>query len=281
MKRILLLLCTLVLLIVTGCGDDENYELNMDEQNSNANSDIQQSTSENVNDDYSISTAPHSLKSGQWDPAPTNEKPLTGKARGMQQKHMAMINREALSAGLDPRFVHAIISRESRYDTNAISTICYKSPQSNRTLKYQNKNGFCYKDSGTAHGLMQLMPATSAQMGLTPSMRISHPHLNVKAGIRYLNDMSWANGNIQAMAAGYNSGPARAKALLTGNTNSKYWRDDGTSNGVPGPGFWGGETFNYAKHVAGYYELYSANPELIGLTNTQNSSEVCYERELC
>ncbi len=85
------------------------------------------------------------------------------------------------------------------------------------------------------------------------------------------------------MAAGYNTGPGRAKALLQRNTRSRYWRSaqPSTSNGVPSKRFAHGETYNYARNVAGYFELYSANPHLIGLSPSPKRPSTCAERGQC
>ncbi len=81
--------------------------------------------------------------------------------------------------GIDPRFIHAVIWQESKYDTLA------RSPAG-------------------AEGLMQLMPATARRFGC------QDPHdvgANVAAGTKYL---SWLlkrfNGNVELALAGYNAG---------------------------------------------------------------------------
>ncbi|HZE73633.1 MAG TPA: lytic transglycosylase domain-containing protein [Pyrinomonadaceae bacterium] len=81
--------------------------------------------------------------------------------------------------GLDPRFVHAVIWQESKYDKSA------RSPAG-------------------AQGLMQLMPATARRFGCS---KISDPEANVAAGTKYL---SWLlkrfDGNVELALAGYNAG---------------------------------------------------------------------------
>ena len=152
-----------------------------------------------------------------------------------------MINQLSKKHGVEPAFIHAIVTIESLYRS------CVSSPAG-------------------AVGLMQFMPGTAnglRNVGFSADKRCT-PHLNVNAGITYFKQMDgWAKGNLQAMAAGYNSGPARAKALYLRDTSSKYWRSaqPSTSNGVPGPHYWGGETYNYARKMAGFYELCKANPQ--------------------
>ena len=181
----------------------------------------------------------------RWDPPPIKAAPLRGESRARQLEHMPMINELSRKHGIDPAFIHAIVTIESVYKP------CARSPAG-------------------AVGLMQFMPGTAnglKKIGFSAALRCV-PRLNVNAGITYFKQMDgWAKGNLQAMAAGYNSGPARAKALYQRNTSSQYWRpaQPSTSNGVPGPHYWGGETYNYARKMAGFYELYKANPQLIGL----------------
>lgn len=81
--------------------------------------------------------------------------------------------------GVDPRFIHAVIKQESRYDPHAVS-------------------------SAGARGLMQLMPATAKRFGSTnPDDKAS----NVEAGTKYL---AWLlkrfDGDVTLALAGYNAG---------------------------------------------------------------------------
>jgi hypothetical protein len=81
--------------------------------------------------------------------------------------------------GLDPRFIHAVIFQESRYQPKALS-------------------------HAGAQGLMQLMPATARRFGCTDPGDMAE---NVEAGTKYL---SWLlkrfNGNVSLALAGYNAG---------------------------------------------------------------------------
>lgn len=81
--------------------------------------------------------------------------------------------------GIDPRFTHAVIWQESRYQPRAVS-------------------------HAGAQGLMQLMPGTAKRFGCNDS---NDAAANVKAGTKYL---AWLlkrfDGNIELALAGYNAG---------------------------------------------------------------------------
>jgi hypothetical protein len=89
------------------------------------------------------------------------------------------IYRAGQEAGVDPRFIHAVIRQESRYQKKALSHV-------------------------GAQGLMQLMPATAKRFGC------DDPHdaaANIKAGTKYL---AWLlkrfDGDVTLALAGYNAG---------------------------------------------------------------------------
>ena len=81
--------------------------------------------------------------------------------------------------GVDPRFIHAVIWQESKYDTHA-------------------------RSHAGAQGLMQLMPATAKRFGCEHP---DNPEENITAGTKYL---SWLlkrfSGNVELALAGYNAG---------------------------------------------------------------------------
>lgn len=90
-----------------------------------------------------------------------------------------IIFRAGEKAGIDPRFIHAVIKQESRYDPKAVS-------------------------SAGAEGLMQMMPATAKRFGLKDPF---DPTANVEAGTKYLK---WLlerfDGDVSLALAGYNAG---------------------------------------------------------------------------
>ena len=81
--------------------------------------------------------------------------------------------------GVDPRFIHAVIKQESKYDPEA-----------------QSPAG--------AQGLMQLMPATAKRFDCE---NLKDESCNVEAGTKYL---AWLlkrfDGDVQLALAGYNAG---------------------------------------------------------------------------
>ena len=81
--------------------------------------------------------------------------------------------------GVDPRFIHAVIWQESKYEQLA-------------------------RSHAGAQGLMQLMPATAKRFGCNNA---DDPEDNILAGTKYL---SWLlkrfDGNVSLALAGYNAG---------------------------------------------------------------------------
>lgn len=81
--------------------------------------------------------------------------------------------------GVDPRFIHAVIKQESRYNSKAVSGV-------------------------GAQGLMQMMPATAKRFGLKDPFDAA---ANVEAGTKYLKFLlKRFNGDVSLTLAGYNAG---------------------------------------------------------------------------
>ncbi len=89
------------------------------------------------------------------------------------------IFRAAQHAGVDPRFIHAVIKQESHYDPEAVSPV-------------------------GARGLMQLMPGTAKRFKCDDT---ANQDCNLEAGTKYL---AWLlkrfNGDVKLALAGYNAG---------------------------------------------------------------------------
>ena len=81
--------------------------------------------------------------------------------------------------GLDERLIQAVIEVESGYDANAVS-------------------------SAGAEGLMQIMPGTQRDLGVTQPF---DPDENIEAGVRYLQTMIERFGTVELGLAAYNAGP--------------------------------------------------------------------------
>jgi soluble lytic murein transglycosylase-like protein len=81
--------------------------------------------------------------------------------------------------GVDPSLIEAIIAKESGFDPNA-------------------------KSIAGAKGLMQLMPATAATLGVADAYDMAQ---NVSAGTRYLRSLLDRFGSVELSIAAYNAGP--------------------------------------------------------------------------
>jgi soluble lytic murein transglycosylase-like protein len=100
--------------------------------------------------------------------------------------HAAHIAEASRRFGIPERWIRAVLRAESAGDVRAIS-------------------------SASAMGLMQVMPETWAEL------RVRHrlgrnpfdPHDNILAGTAYLREMRDRYGDVAAMLAAYNAGPAR------------------------------------------------------------------------
>ena len=90
-----------------------------------------------------------------------------------------IIYRAGEKSGVDPRFIHAVIKQESRYNPKAVSGV-------------------------GAQGLMQMMPGTAKRFGLKDPFDAA---ANVEAGTKYLKFLlKRFNGDVSLALAGYNAG---------------------------------------------------------------------------
>jgi soluble lytic murein transglycosylase-like protein len=121
----------------------------------------------------------------------------------------SLVQQNASTWQVDPSLVKAIIANESGFDANATSKV-------------------------GAQGLMQLMPATAAGVGVRDPY---DPAQNVAGGTRYLRGLlDRFNGNVRLAVAAYNAGPGAVE---------KY-------GDVPPYT----ETKNYVHNVLGSYDKY-------------------------
>lgn len=91
-----------------------------------------------------------------------------------------VIEEQAAEQGLPPDLVRAVIQAESGFNPNAVSV-------------------------KGAMGLMQLMPATATELGVTNPF---HPEQNIRAGVAYLRQLlDRYDSDVSLALAAYNAGP--------------------------------------------------------------------------
>jgi len=106
--------------------------------------------------------------------ADDTSKPVSAKTR-----YAPIIERAASTYGLDPKLITAVVQTESNFNTQAVSPV-------------------------GAQGLMQLMPATAADLGVSDAF---DPEQNIQAGSQYLKQlMDRYHGDTKLTLAAYNWG---------------------------------------------------------------------------
>ena len=101
-----------------------------------------------------------------------------------------------------------------------------------------------------ARGLMQLMPATAAQMaGGRPSQsQLCDPSYNMYLGQKYLEQLlGMAGGGVLQLAASYNAGPGNVMRWMNGKDDPLMFIETMSAQ----------ETRSYVKRVMTYYWIYS------------------------
>jgi len=94
----------------------------------------------------------------------------------------ALVDQASKAHAIDPDFISSVIHAESSYNPKAVS-------------------------SKGAQGLMQLMPGTAANLGVTNAF---DPKANVDGGTKYLRELlERYRGDIPKALAAYNAGPER------------------------------------------------------------------------
>lgn len=153
----------------------------------------------------------------------------------------------------------------------------------------------CYQESGFdpsavswagAKGLMQIMPATAARLGL-PSDRLADPVANVAAAARYIRQLEDryasvrdASQRVRFVLAAYNAGPghiddARVLARKHGRdadrwedvgfivrnmSDPRYYRDPVVRHGY----MIGSETYAYVEGIMARWQQYGGDPRRVG-----------------
>jgi soluble lytic murein transglycosylase-like protein len=113
---------------------------------------------------------------------PTEEKREEMAGKGLKKDFGKLIETKSHQYGLDPALVKAVIAVESDFDTHAVS------------------------EKG-ARGLMQLMPMTASDLGVSNSF---DPEANIDGGTRYLRFLlDTFNWDIDLALAAYHAGMMR------------------------------------------------------------------------
>ena len=127
-----------------------------------------------------------------------------------ESKYDDLILKYSKKYGVDSFLVKAMIRQESAFKSSSVS-------------------------SAGAKGLMQLMPATAKEMGVTNAF---NPEQNIEGGVKYISmQLRRFNGDKKLALAAYNAGPGNVK-------NGKIPQN--------------GETPKYVDKVLQYYEEYKA-----------------------
>ena len=139
-----------------------------------------------------------------------SKNPVVTYAPKNKEIYTPIIKAAAVKHELDPNLLHAVIQAESAYDAKAIS-------------------------SAGAVGLMQLMPGTAKQYGVTNR---NDPEQNINGGAKYLKFLlNLFDSNLKLAIAAYNAGE---------NAVKKY------KNSIPPYP----ETQHYVKKVLALYDKY-------------------------
>ena len=117
------------------------------------------------------------------------------KNRDYSNRYLNIIRRVSRKWDVDPFLISSIIKHESAFDPNAIS-----------------KKGAC--------GLMQLMPKTAKEMGVTA---IFDPIQNINGGTRYIRLMNDRyDGDLYKALLAYNAGPTNIDNGIIPKKSHKY-----------------------------------------------------------
>jgi soluble lytic murein transglycosylase-like protein len=110
--------------------------------------------------------------------------PSAGKSDAKHQKIEKSIQQAAIKYNLPPALIKGVIRAESNFQVDAVS-------------------------GAGAQGLMQLMPATAKELGVTKPLDIDQ---NIDGGSRYLRKMIDSfDGDVKLALAAYNAGPGTVR----------------------------------------------------------------------
>ena len=111
--------------------------------------------------------------------AAPNVREPSGDFKTRQTQHKQLINQLAAKYQIDPALVHAVISVESGYQSDA-------------------------RSHAGAMGMMQLMPGTAGELNVADPYDPAH---NIEGGIKYLSQQLARYQNTELALAAYNAGP--------------------------------------------------------------------------
>ena len=136
-------------------------------------------------DDRTQNTSPSSLSNSLNTPFPSSDRGTSQiRSSATSQKIEKAIQDAAAQYQLSPKLIKGVIKAESNYDANAVSP-------------------------AGAQGLMQLMPGTARDLGVTNSFDVKQ---NIDGGVRYLRKMmDMFGGNVRKALSAYNAGPETVK----------------------------------------------------------------------
>lgn len=135
-----------------------------------------------------------------------------------EYRYENIINEMSEKYDLDPNLIRAVMRNESRFKRNALS-------------------------SSGAMGLMQLMPGTASDMGVTDAF---DPYQNIKGGSRYLRMQIDRFGDVRMALAAYNTGPNRVSSYgITDPDDEKQYNRINE------------QARNYVDNVMKYYTHYT------------------------
>lgn len=187
--------------------------------------------------------------------------PYISREKGIISTYDHLFREAARATGWDWRLIAAQCYQESGFDPSAVSW-------------------------AGAKGLMQIMPATAARLGLA-SDRLADPVANVAAAARYIRQLqehyssvSDAGQRVRFVLAAYNAGPghiddARALARKHGRdvdrwedvgfivrnmSDPRYYRDPVVRHGY----MIGSETYGYVEGIMARWQQYGGDPRRVG-----------------
>jgi soluble lytic murein transglycosylase-like protein len=131
-----------------------------------------------------------------------------------EEENIRLIEAESISVG-NPDLISLLDKYTKDYQLEIPLIMAIMKIESNFDPKATSPVGAC--------GLMQLMPETAREMGLTVNINVDErldPAKNMEAGIRYMKHLMDMFGNPVEAVAAYNMGPKVIKEKTPSNTET-------------------------------------------------------------